>query len=92
MFSKNRLALLTILVVFIIAMLILLPVDKGIIGGKGIMLGLDLQGGIHIVYQADLSGVEEGTEGEIMDGVIAVIANRIDPLGVTEPTIAKQGR
>ena len=91
MFSKNRLALLTILAVFIIAMLILLPVDKGIIGGKGIMLGLDLQGGIHIVYQADLSGVEEGTEGEIMDGVIAVIANRIDPLGVTEPTIAKQG-
>ena len=58
---------------------------------RGILLGLDLQGGIHLVYRADFSGVEAGKEAEIIDGVVAVIANRINPLGVTEPVIEKQG-
>lgn len=91
MFSKNILTLFTIVAIFIIALLIVLPIDSGIIGGKGVMLGLDLQGGIHMVYKANLSDVEAGTEAEIMEGVMAVIANRINPLGVTEPLIAKQG-
>ena len=55
-------------------------------------LGLDLQGGLHIVYKADLSNVEPGEEASIMEGVIAVLSNRINPLGVTEPVIQKQGQ
>ena len=55
-------------------------------------LGLDLQGGLHIVYEADLSNVEPGEEASIMEGVIAVLSNRINPLGVTEPVIQKQGQ
>ena len=55
-------------------------------------MGLDLQGGIHMVYKADLSSVEPGNEASIMDGVIAVLNNRINPLGVTEPLIQKQGQ
>jgi preprotein translocase subunit SecD len=54
-------------------------------------LGLDLQGGIHLVYQADLSGVEPGTGAEAIDGAMAVIERRINVLGVTEPLIQKQG-
>jgi len=54
-------------------------------------LGLDLQGGIHMVYQADFTDVEPGTEGEAIDGAIAVIERRINILGVTEPLIQKQG-
>jgi preprotein translocase subunit SecD len=88
---RNLLVLLSIIVIFILSLLTVLPIDKGVLGGKGILLGLDLQGGIHIVYKADLSDVEEGKEGEIIDGVVAVIANRINPLGVTEPVIGKQG-
>ncbi|MFH1662342.1 MAG: protein translocase subunit SecD [Chloroflexota bacterium] len=89
--SKNLLVLLTIIVIFTLSLLTLLPIDKGLLGGKEILLGLDLQGGIHLVFQADLSGVEAGKEDEIIDGVVAVIANRINPLGVTEPVIGKQG-
>ncbi len=81
----------SIIVIFALSLLTVLPIDKGLLGGRGILLGLDLQGGTHIVYQADLSGVEAGKEGEIIDGVVAVIANRINPLGVTEPVIGKQG-
>jgi preprotein translocase subunit SecD len=54
-------------------------------------LGLDLQGGIHMVYQADFSDVEPGTEADAIDGAIAVIERRINVLGVTEPLIQKQG-
>lgn len=88
---KNLLFLVSIIVIFTLSLLTVLPIDKGLLGGKGLLLGLDLQGGIHLVYQADLSGVEEDKKGEIIDGVVAVIANRINPLGVTEPVIAKQG-
>jgi len=45
-----------------------------------------------MVYKADLSNVEPGDEASIMDGVIAVLNNRINPLGVTEPVIQKQGQ
>ena len=88
---KNALFLTTILAIFVLALMVLLPVGKGLLFSRGIVLGLDLQGGIRLVYQADLTQVESGKEAEIIDGVVAVIANRINPLGVTEPVIEKQG-
>ena len=60
-------------------------------GREEMRLGLDLQGGIHMVYQADFSDVEPGTEAEAIDGAVAVIERRINVLGVTEPLIQKQG-
>jgi preprotein translocase subunit SecD len=91
MTRKNLLVLAFILTLFLLAILVVLPTNKGILGKKGILLGLDLQGGIHLVYKADLSSVEPGMEAEIIDGVREVIANRINPLGVTEPVIEKLG-
>ena len=61
------------------------------LGRAGLRLGLDLQGGVHLLYQADLSSVEPGSEAEIMKGIESVISNRINPLGVTEPIIQVQG-
>ena len=83
--------LMVILAIFIFALWVLLPVDSERFGRQGIRLGLDLQGGIHLVYKADLSQVEPDEEADVIDGVIAVISNRINPLGVTEPVIQKQG-
>ena len=60
-------------------------------GREAMRLGLDLQGGIHMVYQADFSDIEPGTEGEAIDGAVAVIERRINILGVAEPMIQKQG-
>ncbi|MFC1651914.1 protein translocase subunit SecD [Patescibacteria group bacterium] len=51
--------------------------------------GLDLQGGSHLAYEADLGQVEDGEEVEAMDGVVEVIRNRIDAYGVSEPVIQK---
>jgi len=60
-------------------------------GREAMRLGLDLQGGIHMVYQADFSDIEPGTEDEAIDGAVAVIERRINILGVAEPIIQKQG-
>jgi len=84
---RNTIVLITVLVIFALALSIVLPLNKGALGGIGIRLGLDLQGGIHMVYQADLSAVEPGEEADAIEGVIAVLSNRVNPLGVTEPVI-----
>ena len=91
MLRKNTLVLIAIFLTFALALLVVLPIDEGLLGKKGALLGLDLQGGIHLVYKADLSQVTSGDTAEIMGGAVAVIANRINPLGVTEPVIQKQG-
>jgi len=91
MSRNNLIVILLILVVFIVSLLVVLPVDEGFLGSRGIQLGLDLQGGLYIVYEADLSSIDPGTEEEIIEGVIAVIMNRINPLGVTEPSVTPLG-
>jgi len=88
---KNVFTTLVILIVFILAALVIFPLGEGILFSRGVELGLDLQGGLRLVYEADLSGVAEGSEEEILNGVVAVITNRINPLGVSEPQIEKQG-
>lgn len=51
--------------------------------------GLDLQGGTQLVYQTDLSKISGGQADESVTGVVEVIRNRIDRLGVAEPIIQK---
>lgn len=50
-------------------------------------LGLDLQGGTHLVYEADLSNIEEKERGDSMDGIRDVIERRVNLFGVTEPLV-----
>ena len=54
-------------------------------------LGLDLQGGAHLIYQADLSEIKEGDKGEVMEGLRDVIERRINLFGVREPVVQVQG-
>jgi protein-export membrane protein SecD len=50
-------------------------------------LGLDLQGGTHLVYEADLTNIDKGKYTEAMQGVRDVIERRINIFGVTEPLV-----
>jgi protein-export membrane protein SecD len=54
-------------------------------------LGLDLQGGTHLIYQADLSKIETGNKSESMEGLRDVIEKRVNYFGVKEPVIQVQG-
>jgi len=54
-------------------------------------LGLDLQGGIHLIYQADLSNIKEEDRAGTMEGLRDVIERRVNLFGVREPLIQVQG-
>jgi protein-export membrane protein SecD len=56
-----------------------------------ITLGLDLKGGIDLVYQVDVNSIKEGDS--ITDAVkrsVEIIRNRIDMFGIAEPSIKAQ--
>ncbi len=85
----NKITLAVISTLFAIALLVVFPADKGVIGKRGIQLGLDLVGGVHLVYQADLA--ESQDQAGDMARALETIRFRIDEYGVTEPIIQKQG-
>lgn len=58
---------------------------------KDFKLGLDLQGGVHLLYQADLSQIGEKEKSEAMNGLRDVIERRVNLFGVREPTVQVQG-
>ena len=57
---------------------------------KAIHLGLDLQGGIHLVMEVDASKLGKAEAADAVDRAIEVIRNRVDQFGVAEPVIQKE--
>ena len=58
---------------------------------KDFKLGLDLQGGISLVYQVDLSQIEEKEKKSVMEGLKDILEKRVNLFGVREPSIQIQG-
>lgn len=58
---------------------------------KSMRLGLDLQGGIHVVLRVMMEKIEPSAREDAVERAIQVIRNRVDFTGVTEPIIQKQG-
>ncbi|MFA6357149.1 MAG: protein translocase subunit SecD [Candidatus Omnitrophota bacterium] len=58
---------------------------------KRINLGLDLQGGMHLLLKVDTSHLEGQAKLDACDRALEVIRNRIDEFGVRETSIQKQG-
>ena len=50
-------------------------------------LGLDLQGGVHLTYKADLSAIKPAEAGDAMEGLRDVIERRVNAFGVGEPLV-----
>ncbi len=50
-------------------------------------LGLDLRGGTHLIYQADLSNIETGERDASLEGIRDVIERRVNLFGVAEPIV-----
>lgn len=60
---------------------------------RGMILGLDLQGGSRIVLQADVAG-KDVSATQIDEGLNAakqIVENRINPFGVSESTVQRSG-
>src|SRR6185436_1096121 len=58
---------------------------------KALALGLDLQGGMHIVLEVDKSRLSAEEAKDAPDRAMEIIYNRIDQFGVVEPLIQKEG-
>ncbi len=66
--------------------------DGNILEKGKINLGLDLQGGMHVVLKVDTSKLAPDARRDAVDRAILIIRNRIDKLGVGEMQILRQGK
>ncbi len=58
---------------------------------KAVKLGLDLQGGIHLVMEVDDKAIGDADIKDVMSRAETIIRNRIDKFGVAEPIIQIEG-
>ncbi|MDD3032811.1 MAG: protein translocase subunit SecD [Candidatus Pacebacteria bacterium] len=58
---------------------------------EGFNLGLDLKGGVHLEYEADLSQIDASEKESAMNGLRDVIERRVNIYGVTEPIVQISG-
>lgn len=98
---KSLLNFLFILILMVTAAFLVYPKNPGINLSKyGInysndlkfRLGLDLQGGTHLVYQADLSQIKDKDKTSAMSGVRDVIERRISALAEPNVQISRGDR
>ncbi len=59
---------------------------------KPFKLGLDLNGGIHLVYKADISKIPKEEIGSSMETLKNVIEARVNAFGVSEPIVQTEGQ
>ena len=82
--QKRILKLSSIVVLLLVAAYFLYPLNESI------NLGLDLQGGTHVVLEAQ-DTAETEVNNEAMQRVKSVIKRRVNGMGLTEPVIQLQG-
>jgi protein-export membrane protein SecD len=58
---------------------------------KAIHLGLDLQGGMHLLLEVDRSKLSTAEAKDAVDRAMEVLRNRVDQFGVAEPLIQREG-
>src|SRR6201999_1133560 len=71
--------------------LALVAVSAVIIASKETKLGLDLQGGLQLVYEGQPTGTNTEVSGEDIEDSINIIEKRINNLGVSEAEVARLG-
>ena len=87
-----------IAVIFVFALYVALPGTPGLpieVAGRDLSdlrfrQGLDLQGGLHVRFQASPPPEQQLQDGD-MDAVKRIIENRVNALGVAEPLIQIEG-
>ena len=68
------------------------PEEFADLRAKALRLGLDLQGGMHMVLRIDLSKLPPDEAKDAVARAREIITNRIDQFGVAEPVIQLQGK
>ncbi|GMX58761.1 MAG: protein translocase subunit SecD [Candidatus Microsyncoccus archaeolyticus] len=59
---------------------------------NGFKLGLDLKGGVHLEYEADLTDIPEEEKESVMQGLRDLLERRVNTFGVTESIVQVYGQ
>jgi SecD/SecF fusion protein len=77
---------------FILAFVLALILVSGlVVASKPTKLGLDLKGGVELIYQGTPTGQVTEVRGEDIERSIDIIRERVDKLGVAEPEVSRLG-
>lgn len=69
----------------------LVAVSALVVTSKPTKLGLDLKGGVELIYEGQPTGQVKEVTGEDIERSIEIIRERIDELGVSEPEVSRLG-
>lgn len=69
----------------------LILVSTLVVLNKPTRLGLDLKGGVELIYQGTPTGQVSEVRGQDIDRSIEIIRERVDRLGVAEPEVSRLG-
>ncbi len=85
---KNLINFIVVIVITVLAGLIVYPKGPNL-GSKDtkMHLGLDLQGGVSLLYQIDMSSIKDREPQTVQNETIDLVRRRVDNLGVSEPQI-----
>jgi protein-export membrane protein SecD len=67
------------------------PAELATLRRKAIHLGLDLQGGMHLVLEVDRARLNAAEAKDAPERAMEIIRNRVDQFGVAEPLIQREG-
>ncbi|MBI2860276.1 MAG: protein translocase subunit SecD [Chloroflexi bacterium] len=92
MLRKNTVVFGVLVVLLGLALWAVFPLGGERLGRQGLRLGLDLVGGVHLVYEAQFpEGATPEERAGNMDRAVDTIQRRIDKYGVTDPIIQRLG-
>lgn len=74
-------------VILLVAIAVALSIKPLTDPQKGIPLGLDLRGGVHLVLQAEQGKDGKPVTKDDMDNAKAIIAKRVNEMGLSEPVV-----
>lgn len=95
--KRRKWGLITVIVVTLVSLAIAIPREDAWLSKLGVneplkvRLGLDLQGGTQLVYQADLSKVSSADKTSAMDSLVKILAQRANPGGTSEVNVQTSG-
>jgi SecD/SecF fusion protein len=69
----------------------LLAASAAVIATKKTFLGLDLKGGVELVYKASATQ-QSGVNPDSLNRAVDIMRQRVDQLGVSQPQISTQGK
>src|SRR2546421_7651753 len=87
---RNTLILLVTVGLILLSLLVITGIP-GVTKAKKTRLGLDLKGGVELVYQGKPTPQQPKVDAQAIDRALDILRKRVDKLGVSEPEIQRSG-